>query len=158
MTRSRAHLLLTATLLGTVSLSACGARGQAAATRTTPKAVYKLPATEELESRVANAFRVGVRQLSIASGVGGETSDIGQPVQTGLLDGVRCKRAGDDAATCIVHWADVLGHRLHTPYAIVPARLCFNADADPQLPPIRDVTAQAQAESPLQELSGASRC
>jgi hypothetical protein len=158
--RSLIHLAAVAATLG---LAACGGAGGApvrppagtAAAATSPP---RLPSAGELERRLGNSFRFGLRRLSIAIGVVGETADLGQPVPSGLLDDVSCRAAGSGSARCNVAWSDLQGRRHLTGYRVSGSRNCFTAVADPQLPGIRDVTVRSLADHPLQELVGASRC
>jgi hypothetical protein len=146
-------------LVVAIALAGCGAREQAgtpAATAAAPAA--RLPVTSVLERRLRNSFRAGLRRLSLATGVAGDTDDIGQAVATGLVERVRCGSASTTGARCVVSWADIRGRRHLTSYRVAGAHACFSALADPALTDVKDLTLGVSTENPLQELEGASPC
>lgn len=110
-----------------------------------------LPSSRAIEVRLFTAFRAGLRSLSIATAVAGESGDIGQPVPTGVVERVSCRTA----RRCVVRWRDVAAHSHRTAYDVsAAARGCFDATADPALPGIFDVSTHAPSIHPLQELGG----
>ncbi|MEA2170594.1 MAG: hypothetical protein QOF76_3894 [Solirubrobacteraceae bacterium] len=152
----RTLLILTTATLAAVG---CGSgdhhRPVAPAPASAPARPAALPQGEALARLVAASFRVGLRDLSIREGVSGEDNDIGQPVATGLVDAATCT----SAHRCTVRWSDIDGRRHTTHYLVSPANEgCFDAQAAPALPSIRDVTAGGITEHPLSELAGAGPC
>jgi hypothetical protein len=148
--RSLALLATAAALMG-----GCGAsdaeRGSAPASAAPAE---RMPGSaHEAAVALGNAFRTGLRELSVMSGAVGETGDVGQPVPTGAIDRVRCARH-DARWRCGVRWLDLLGHRHATEYVIARAhRGCVDATAAPILGDTYDVTTRAPAENPLSELA-----
>jgi len=144
-------LALVLVLSPAAALAACGAdatpQGGPAPTARPPV----LPSSRAIELRLYTAFRAGLRSLSIATAVAGESGDIGQPVPTGVIDRVSCRTARH----CVVRWRDVASHPHRASYDVsAAARGCFDATASPALPGIFDVSTRAPSIHPLQELGG----
>lgn len=93
-------------------------------------------------------------------------TDLGQSLSTGLLDGVTCSpppTAGNGAAKteithCSVRWRTQGGDRRQTDYRIrMYGDGCFDASAQPSLPPHIDPTIEGYSEHPLNVLVGAEK-
>jgi hypothetical protein len=93
-------------------------------------------------------------------------TDLGQSLSTGLLDGVTCSpppTAGNGAGKteithCSVRWRTQGGDRRQTDYRIrMYGDGCFDASAQPSLPPHIDPTIEGYSEHPLNVLVGAEK-
>ena len=93
-------------------------------------------------------------------------TDLGQSLPTGLLDGVACSPPrprpavppGSQIARCSVRWRTQSGRPRRTNYRIrMYADGCFDASANPSLPPHIDPTIEGYSEHPLNVLVGAEK-
>lgn len=114
---------------------------------------------------LGNSFSAGLYRLAVMSQPADGATDLGQPLPTGVLDGVACappaagtKAGGIEVARCSVRWRTQAGSTRSTSYRV---RLypdgCFDASARPSLPPHVDPTIEGYSEHPLNVLVGAEK-
>jgi len=134
---------VTALLLAVPVVSGCGGEGRAASERTTARPAGGYLAASDLERQLGNAFRKGLYRLAVMTQRSDEARDLGQPLPTGLLRGVRCapKIAPPTAGrawgwSCSVAWRTVEGRTAQTRYLVrLQPGKCFAAGATPHRGP-----------------------
>jgi hypothetical protein len=153
------RLALTALLLAAPVVSGCGGEGRAVS-RTSPRPAGGYIADSDLERQLGNAFRKGLYRLAVMRQRSDEARDLGQPVPTGLLRGVRCApnapRPGGAAVwrwNCEVRWKSVERRAQRTQYVVrLRPGECFAAGATPTRKPRYDATIRSFSEDPLNVL------
>jgi hypothetical protein len=150
----RAAALLAA--LALVPAAGCGGGGgQSKPATERPRATGPYLTGAELERQLSAGFRDGLYRLAVMTQKSDDAVDLGQPLPTGLVGGVRCRPAGargSDAWSwrCDVSWRDVDRHAQRTRYTVrlMPGG-CFGAGASPRRPQLYDATIRAYGEDPL---------
>jgi hypothetical protein len=154
------RLALTALLLVVPVVSGCGGEGRAASEEgTTPRAGGYLTASD-LERQLGNAFRKGLYRLAVMTQRSDEAPDLGQPLPTGLLRGVRCgskvpRPTGGRAWawSCSVAWRTVERRAEQTRYLVrLRPGKCFAAGATPERQSRYDATIRSYSVDPLNAL------
>jgi hypothetical protein len=148
-----------ALLLAAPVIAGCGGEDRASSAQVArPKGGYI--AAPELERQLGNAFRHGLYRLAVMSQRSDEAKDLGQPLPTGLVDGVSCasrtpKPGGGRVWmwSCSVRWKSVKGQRELTRYSVrLSAGECFAAGATPARAKRYDATIRTYSEDPLNAL------
>jgi hypothetical protein len=141
-------------------VSGCGGEGRAASEPTTPRPAGGYLAASDLERQLGNAFRKGLYRLAVMTQRSDEAGDLGQPLPTGLLRGVRCASnvphpSGGRAWawTCSVAWRTVEGRPEQTRYVVrLQPGKCYAAGATPERKPRYDATIRSYSVDPLNAL------
>ncbi|WP_320670387.1 hypothetical protein [Patulibacter defluvii] len=111
-----------------------------------------------LERALGNGVRAGLYRVAVMSQQSDDAKDLGQPLPTGVVDGVRCTLRGAGATRCLVRWRTVDRVRQRTAYRV---RLrpggCFVAAAEPARDTIYDATIRSYAEDPLNVVQAVGR-
>jgi hypothetical protein len=153
------RLTAIALLLAAPVVSGCGGGDHASSEKLAqPKGGYLT--ASDLERQLGNAFRKGLYRLSVITQRSEDAKDLGQPLPTGLLDGVRCASSAPQpgggrawAWSCGVTWKSVEGHREQTKYVVrLSPGQCFAAGATPQREKRYDATIRTYSEDPLNAL------
>lgn len=117
--------------------------------------------SDEVDRVLGNSFRAALRRLGAMQQPPDDGVDRGQPVPTGQLRDVRCAPADARPASgtwhwsCRVRWATTFGDPVRTRYDVgLDDRGCLGAAAVPARPQVRDATAGAFSEDPLNALFG----
>jgi hypothetical protein len=140
-------------------IAGCGGQGHAAA-KDTPRPAGGYLAPSDLERQLGNAFRKGLYRLAVMSQRSEDAMDLGQPLPTGLLRGVRCDATtprpsggGPWTWSCSVSWRSVEGRAESTRYTVrlAPGE-CFGAGATPHRAALYDATIRTYSEDPLNAL------
>jgi hypothetical protein len=157
--RAPRTLAAIALLLAAPVIAGCGGEDHASSqTVARPKGGYI--AAPELARQLGNAFRHGLYRLAVMSQRSDEAKDLGQPLPTGLVDGVSCaSRAPKPGGrrvwmwSCSVRWKSVNGQRELTRYAVrLRPGECFAAGATPARANRYDATIRTYSEDPLNAL------
>jgi hypothetical protein len=151
-----------ALLLVVPCLAGCGGQEHVVA-KDTPRPAGGYLAGPDLERQLGNAFRKGLYRLAVMSQRTEDAMDLGQPLPTGLLRGVRCDSAaprptggGPWTWGCKVSWRSVEGRTEQTRYAVRLRRgQCFAAGATPARAARYDATIRTYSEDPLNALGNA---
>ncbi|EHN11849.1 hypothetical protein PAI11_12670 [Patulibacter medicamentivorans] len=158
MRRSGAAPVIAAILVA--ALAGCGSDdGATTTTAARPRAAVG-PSLDRLglERALSNGVRAGLYRVAVMSQHSDDAKDLGQPLPTGVVDGVRCAPGGAGATRCVVRWRTVDRARRRTAYRV---RLrpggCFVAAADPARDTIYDATIRSYAEDPLNVIQTVGR-
>lgn len=149
-----------------MALGGCGGGGHPhKATSAIQPAGQGFLTTRELSRELGNGFRSRLYRLAVMSQQGDEAPDLGQPLPTGTLREIHCRRpktatAGTAAQIwgCTADWETADGRRTSTGYRVrVDDHECFFATAKPALAPHYDATARTYSEHPLNTVTSLKR-
>jgi hypothetical protein len=155
------RLVAVSILLAALALASCGGGDHSSSDsqkQAKPGGGYL--AAGDLERQLGNAFRKGLYRLAVMSQKSEDAKDLGQPLPTGLVDGVKCTSSGAQPSgrgvwmwSCAVKWKSVEHRVEQTKYVVrLTPGLCFAAGATPARAKHYDSTIRTYSEDPLNAL------
>jgi hypothetical protein len=150
--------------LASAVLAGCGGGGDAVPSGHVNAVAHGFLPAVELERELGDGFRKSLYRLAVMGQDEEEAVDLGQPLPTGRVEGVRCNAAGPKPALahwrwrCMVRWETRSGASRRMGYSVhlIPGG-CFTAAADSPLPPRHDSTIKTYSEDPRNVLGSVRR-